>query len=242
MTDQPSRYSIEALLNKSVQPFENIDDGTLAAIRRDLAPDGELAVPIVVGADGTLIDGHQRLQAMRKAKRTFVDARDVRVLPDATAENALEWSIKLNVRRRHLTTEQKAALARELQRTRGWSQARIAKAFAVSRPAVTQWLGKHPDESHEVTEVEGVDGIVQPVTHKRKAAPKPAAHFWDLYRGEGFRLTETLIARLQDPDKVPTRPPLTEMEHDKAVIRLGDLAWAIEAILHPDDAEGEACQ
>jgi predicted transcriptional regulator len=53
--------------------------------------------------------------------------------------------VQLNVARRHLSVEQKAELARKLQRERPWSQAKIAKFFGVSRPAVSQWLAKHPD-------------------------------------------------------------------------------------------------
>lgn len=139
--ERPARYNIDALLNSGVQPLPDLEDGEMTALGKAIGR-GPLADPVSVSSDGILLDGHQRLKAMRAQGRVYIDAGDVRIIEQATADNALEWAVELNVRRRHLTVDQKAGLARQLQRERRWSQAKIARLFGVSRPAVTQWLGK----------------------------------------------------------------------------------------------------
>ncbi len=167
----PARYDIEALLNKGVQPLDDLDPDALKELGKGIGK-GPLAIPVSVTEDGTLIDGHQRLKAMLGNGRKFIDANDVRVIPGATDANALEWAVRLNVQRRHLTVDQKADLARKLQATRGWSQGRIAKAFGVSRPAVSQWLAKAaPDDDVDTpTFVTGLDGRAYV---KDRTPPKP---------------------------------------------------------------------
>lgn len=119
-------------------------DAELEALAKAIGKNKPLADPVSMTSDGSgiIIDGSQRLRAMLRAGRKFIDARDIRQVDGATRENALEWAIRLNSQRRSLTTDEKAEIARGLQKERGWSQAMIAKAFGVSRPAVTQWLGK----------------------------------------------------------------------------------------------------
>lgn len=140
MPDMTKRYSIQPLLDSGVQPFGDLGDEALAALTKGLTRRKLLAVPIVVTSDGVLVDGHQRLRAMRADGRTFIDASDVRVLDDVTHADALEWAVRLNVQRRQLSVEEKAEVARKLQTEQGWSQRKIADLFGVSQPAVSQWL------------------------------------------------------------------------------------------------------
>lgn len=174
--DSPSRYSIDALLNSGVQPFEDLDDEAITALSKGIGRTGPLAVPVQITSDGVLIDGHQRLRAMRTAGRKFIDASDVRIVAQANADNAVEWAVRLNVQRRHLTVEQKATVARRLQRERKWSQRKIADLFGVSQPAVSQWL---KDDTDRPSTVIGIDGVEQPVTPPKpkqiRDAPKPGA-------------------------------------------------------------------
>jgi ParB/RepB/Spo0J family partition protein len=140
MDTMPARYSIAHLLDEGVQPFNDLDDEQLTALSKGIARTKLLAVPVVITSDGLLIDGHQRLRAMRMDGRTYIDASDVRIVDDADSSNALEWAVRLNVQRRQLTVEEKAEVARRLQAEHGWSQRKIAELFGVSQPAVSQWL------------------------------------------------------------------------------------------------------
>lgn len=167
----PQRYSIDKLLSDGIQPFADLDAEELAALGDGLAGQTVLAVPIVVTADGILIDGHQRLQALAARGQKTIAAESVRVIDTASAEDALEWAVTLNVKRRHLTVEQKAEVARRLQAERGWSQGRIAEAFGVSRPAVSQWL-KYDQKTGRT--VEGKDGRTYELDGEGEdEAPKP---------------------------------------------------------------------
>lgn len=162
ITEGQSRYSIAALLDTAIQPFKPMPDDELAALAKAIGKNKPLADPVSMTGDGSniVIDGSQRLRAMLRAGRKFIDARDIRHVDGATRENALEWAIRLNAQRRSLTVEEKATMARELQKERGWSQAMIARAFGVSRPAVTQWLGKTRQltEGEVPATVMGADG------------------------------------------------------------------------------------
>lgn len=224
--DRPKRYRIEALLNSGVQPFRDLDDETLDALGRGIGRKA-LAVPVVITSDGILIDGHQRLKAMRARGRTYIDASDVRVAEEADASNALEHAVRLNVQRRHLTTDEKADVARRLQRERKWSQRKIADLFGVTQPAVSQWLR---DDSDRPDNVVGVDGVTQPVAPKRAARPKLVPHPWDLHRGEAFAMVEKLISRLRGEWR-PDRRSLTDDEWDAARTRLGDLSMIVDGVL-----------
>lgn len=143
---EPGRYAIKALLAAGEQPFADLDDDELDSLGKAIGK-GPLDDPVSVSEDGILLDGHQRLKAMLRSGRTWIQPSDVRVIEGVTRENALEKAVELNVKRRHLTVEQKADLARRLQRERRWSQGKIAKLFGVSRPAVSQWLAKTADEN-----------------------------------------------------------------------------------------------
>ena len=228
MTEPPKRYSIEALLNSGVQPFADLDDEALDALGRGIGRRA-LAVPVAVTSDGILVDGHQRLKSMRAKGRTWIEATDVRVIADANADNALEWSVRLNVQRRHLTVAQKAEVARRLQRERKWSQAKVAQIFGVSRPAVSQWL---KDDTDRPDTVIGKDGVEQPVVSRAKKPPKPTPHPWDLYAGDVLKLVEKTTARLRGAR--PHRDSLTDKEWEVAVSRLQELEVEIDECLARD--------
>lgn len=155
-------YSIDKLLANGIQMFEDLEPEALAALGAAIGRKGALLDPVTLTRDEILVDGHQRLRAMKLAGRDRIRGADVRII-DATAANALEVSIQLNVTRRHLSVEQKADLARRLQHERGWTQGRIAELFGVSRPAVNQWL-RVAEQADEIPGLTAPRKIDEPAT------------------------------------------------------------------------------
>jgi hypothetical protein len=139
--EYPAWYSIDALFNSGVQPFDDWSPDELEALSKAIGSGRRpLADPVKVGRDGTLLDGHQRLKAMRMAGRTRIYAGDVRVVAAADASNALDYAVELNAGRRHLTTEQKQRLAYTLNKERRWPQTKIATKMHVTQGRVSQWI------------------------------------------------------------------------------------------------------
>jgi ParB-like chromosome segregation protein Spo0J len=144
-----------------------------------------MAVPAVLSRDGILLDGHQRLRAELRNGKVFISANDVRIEERATADNALEWAVKLNMVRRHYTMEDKAQAARRLQAEYGWSQRTIADFFGVSQPAVSQWFATIDDEGPD--EITGADGKRYPARrrpHRPKLPAAPALPDWVAVAGQ----------------------------------------------------------
>lgn len=168
----PLRYNIEKLLASGVQPFDDVDDDMLEAIAGGLKDRQAMTVPVILSKDGILLDGHQRLRAMLRNGKTYINAKDVRIDGEVTAENALEWAVIYNARRRHISVEEKARVARRLQREHGWSQRKIAGVFGVSQPAVSQWFAADDEEGPD--EITGEDGKRYPA-RKRRRPKMPAA-------------------------------------------------------------------
>jgi len=99
---EPGRYAIKTLLAAGEQPFADLDDDELDSLGKAIGK-GPLDDPVSVSEDGILLDGHQRLKAMLRSGRTWIQPSDVRIIEGVTRENALEKAVELNVRRRHLT-------------------------------------------------------------------------------------------------------------------------------------------
>jgi transcriptional regulator with XRE-family HTH domain len=214
VSEQPASYSIEDLLNTGVQPFPDLSEDDLRALGKGIGK-GQLAIPVSISEDGVLVDGHQRLKALLSQGRKRIAIDDVRVIRGVTLDNALDWSIKLNAQRRHLTGEQKAEVARYLQRTRRWSQGRIAKAFGVARPAVSQWLANYPaPDGEQPTYVIGEDGKEYDVPERQDASKAPR-HPWDP-AGPAFKAVRKATRALQGETEIKGLDPID-------LAKLGDL-------------------
>jgi ParB-like chromosome segregation protein Spo0J len=170
---RPTRYKIETLLANGVQPFEDVDDEMLSAIASGLEDKKVMTVPVILSADNILLDGHQRLRAMLRNGKVFINANDVRIDRQVTADNALEWAVIYNARRRQISVKEKAKVARRLQSDYGWSQRQIARAFGVSQPAVSQWFADDGEEGPE--DVVGLDGKTYPARRRPRRPKLPAA-------------------------------------------------------------------
>jgi len=215
-------YSIDKLLANGIQYFEDWDEEELASLGEAIGKSRYLDDPITISQDGILLDGHQRLYAMKSQGSKRITGTSVYIAKGITAKNALEKAIELNVRRRHLSMKQKGSLARRLQAERGWPQGKIAQLFGVSRPAVNQWLNKTEPEEGEVvaTTVTGADGkqyptsITQPVKEQeaeyeaeytevaqdqtpvqKMRSHNKTVNFWGM-NGRGHKLVITMVDML----------------------------------------------
>ncbi len=107
------------------------------SLKRDIAAVGRLEQPIVIDETGAIIDGHHRAAI---AAELGLDPKTVSILtlPGLSDSEKIARAISLNVKRRHLTTEQKQAIARRL-RAEGWSTWAIAEAMGVYPSTVVRW-------------------------------------------------------------------------------------------------------
>jgi len=237
---EPGRYAIKTLLAAGEQPFADLDDDELDSLGKAIGK-RPLDDPVSVSEDGILLDGHQRLKAMLRNGRTWISPSDVRIIEGVTRENALEKAVELNVRRRHLTVEQKAELARRLQRERRWSQGKIAKLFGVSRPAVSQWLAKTadegPDEAREPPRlIQGGDGKFydrEAVSNRQPTRPqRPPWH------PEGYAFKGVAKARhLLRSEEYGGLPPLQEAKLSQLLADVIEAAEELQNVIADDDAD-----
>ncbi len=97
-----------------------------SALEQDIEKRGVL-YPVKVLPDGRIIDGHNRYQISRGEAPVEV--------VDVDEESALELALSLNLKRRHLSQDQRNELVRELRR-RNYSQERVADLLGVSRATI----------------------------------------------------------------------------------------------------------
>lgn len=186
----PTKYHIESLLREGIQFFDNLDPVAFDSLAESMAGQKDMATSVTVANIKethrlALINGHQRLRAMRRNGKVYINAEDVKVVRVDTEAEALEKSIELNVLQRHLSKEEKAKAARRLQSVYGWSQRTIAKKFGVSQPAVAQWLATI-DGDERPDEITGEDGKRYPARKRRrpKAPEAPGIPDWVARAGQ----------------------------------------------------------
>jgi hypothetical protein len=166
MTDEnplltKANYKIADLIADSVQPFEDLPDEELQALAKDLDPKAGLPIA-VISSDGVVIDGLQRLRALQLKGRVNIPREALVVEKRANRANALDWSIRLNVNRRHLSGEAKAKVMVRLMNENGWSQGVIAEKFGMTRQGVSFLLKSYIAEDDQAPALRvGRDGVVR---------------------------------------------------------------------------------
>ena len=98
--------------------------------------------PVVVDEDGAIIDGYHRVKICKELGIDYPK----RILKKLTEEEKENLSVSLNIKRRHLTKDQKKELALAL-REEGWTQERIASVMEVSQKTISNWISNfsNPD-------------------------------------------------------------------------------------------------
>jgi hypothetical protein len=91
--------------------------------------------PVIVDENGAVIDGYHRVKVCKELGIEY----PTRVLEGLSEEEKENLSVSLNIKRRHLTKDQKKELALAL-REQNWTQERIGKVFEVDQRTIGRWL------------------------------------------------------------------------------------------------------
>jgi SAM-dependent methyltransferase len=138
-----------------VNEFPALEPAVNAALRASIERWGVL-VPIVLDADGELVDGHHRrdiaVELGVACPATQVSQR---------GEEASEVARTLNLDRRHLTVEQRREMVGQL-RTQGHSLRAIGGALGVSAPTVMKDLEATVNPLTVPVSITGLDGRTRP--------------------------------------------------------------------------------
>jgi len=90
-----------------------------------------------IKADGTLLDGHTRLEILKELGYPPETRVPVQVLSFETEEQEIEYLIRVNLARRHLSPAQRATLiAKPYPQAQAEAEARRAQAPAAPRGAI----------------------------------------------------------------------------------------------------------
>ena len=147
------------------------------ALKADIAQNGVL-VPVEVDENGEILDGHHRVQAWNEL------AREGYTLPDypriiragMTEEQKRNHARRLNVMRRQLTREGRAAVIQDMRRD-GMTLQAIADAVGVGRGTVHR-IVENSDFPIGKSEITNERGQTRPATYTRHEPPA-VSDFWE---------------------------------------------------------------
>lgn len=132
-------------------------------LKDDIKRNGVL-VPIEFDQNGVIIDGHHRFRAYSEliAEGIELPMFDRITRRFSSEEARYEYVITLNLKRRHLTTEQRAALIVKLRKPPfGYTMMRIAQIMSISIATVSRVIDALPDglrEEMKSLSITGMDG------------------------------------------------------------------------------------
>ena len=122
-------------------------------------------VPVLLDEDGGIIDGRHRLQA---ASELNLKSVPFRILHGLDENEKKHLAIRLNAQRRHMTQEERLALATDLRKD-GLSLRQIAEILNVSHVTVSRILGTVTSGTVDFPDkVTGKDGKQRPAKMVRK--------------------------------------------------------------------------
>lgn len=157
------------------QLLPQLSETEYAALKADIAHNGVL-VPIVRDIETlAVIDGHHRLRAVAELRSEGIAVEDPesRLWEFSDEDSRVEYALKLNLQRRHLTREQLREQA-VILRARGWSYRRIADVLGIDPKTALNWVGAMSTVENSTVElpqtVIGKDG------KERQAKKQPNKH------------------------------------------------------------------
>ena len=142
------------------------------ALKEDIAENG-LLVPVVKDEDGSIIDGHYRVQAYQELE---AEGRAAGGFPTVernglTEDEKRDLAWRLNMQRRHLNRAQKhEAIERKLRESPEWADNRIAKLLGVDGKTVrlARVMLERRNEIAKLTKLVGADGKEYPRELEKK--------------------------------------------------------------------------
>ena len=172
----------------------------------------DVMVPIEYDEQGNVLDGYHRLKIC--GELGIKDFPKV-IRAGMTESEKLTHARKLNIARRHLTSEQKRGLIREqLKETPEKSDRQIAKALGVDNHTVASQR-KNLEASEEIPQFDtsiGADGKERP----RQVARKPVSVFNPTKREERAMKKPEVIERMQEDGVSPLVASMKVLSEAKA--------------------------
>lgn len=134
-------------------------------LREDIRENG-VQVAIILDELFNVLDGHNRLRAVAQLEAEGLEIPlliDIR--PGLSQDQKRDLAYRLNLHRRHLTTEQRRAVVQKLRAKERWSTPKIAEAVGVSHATVLEDLKTVQGvNSDTLNTVGGSDGKQYPST------------------------------------------------------------------------------
>jgi ParB-like chromosome segregation protein Spo0J len=134
--------------------------------------------PVIVDENNAVIDGYHRVKVCKELEIEY-PTRVIEGLTELTEEEKENLSVSLNIKRHHLTKEQKKELALAL-REQGWTQERIASVFEVTQQTICNWFKNtkicNTDQSSPIEEIGSAtpNGVSQ-MGHPDQPSPNPSS-------------------------------------------------------------------
>jgi ParB-like chromosome segregation protein Spo0J len=128
--------------------------------------------PVIVDEKGTVIDGYHRVKVCKELGIDY----PTKVIEGLLEEEKENLSVSLNIKRRHLTKDQKKELALAL-REQGWTQERIASVFEVTHQTISNWL-----KSAKICNLDQPSPKPSPEDKEKTELKKQVAYYEELTR------------------------------------------------------------
>ena len=139
-TQAPEQPKAAATVDQKWQLMPPLTAEERAMLKEDIREKGIL-VPLEYDEDGELLDGHHRLELWQELRAEGVDLpmyNTIVVSVQSDGERA-DYVYALNLKRRHLSHEDRAALFVQL-RARGWTLSRVAELAGVDPSTVMRQI------------------------------------------------------------------------------------------------------
>ena len=201
---------------KNYQVMPELTPEEYAELKADIAERGVM-IPIEYDELGNVLDGYHRLKICEE-----LGIKDYpRVIRAGMTEaEKLTHARKLNIARRHLTSEQKRELIREqLKETPEKSNVQIAKALGVTDKTVATQR-EYLETTSEIPMFDktvGADGKKRPRNKKRNKRPKqPVSVFNPTKREERAMKKPEVVSRMQEDGVSPLVASMKVLSEAKA--------------------------
>lgn len=144
------------------QLMPDMTPAQFAELKDDIRQHGVL-IPIEFDQEENILDGHHRYRAFNELIEEGVDLPlyDKIVRRFSSEEEKVAYVVALNVKRRHLTPEQRQELVVRLRKEFGYTLAKISQTLGISIATASRDINALPEAEREelkAVQVQGADG------------------------------------------------------------------------------------